>query len=97
MGLAIDLPEAQPFEQAALDLEGSSRVVAAATPELGAQLFRGARLSALRASVIRLLGVSSVEELPIGDLEVERLDPFVEPELCVARSGARGPEKHAER
>jgi myo-inositol-1(or 4)-monophosphatase len=32
-GLAIDLPEAPPFEAAPLDLEGRSRVVAAGTPE----------------------------------------------------------------
>ena len=34
VGLAIDLPEEPPFEAAPLDLEGRSRVVAAATPEL---------------------------------------------------------------
>jgi myo-inositol-1(or 4)-monophosphatase len=33
-GLAIELPDSGPFEQAPLDLEGRSRVVAAATPEL---------------------------------------------------------------
>jgi myo-inositol-1(or 4)-monophosphatase len=33
-GLAIDLPEAPPFEAAPLDVEGRSRVVAAGTPEL---------------------------------------------------------------
>ena len=33
-GLAIDLPDAPPFEPAPLDLEGRSRVVAAGTPEL---------------------------------------------------------------
>ena len=38
-GLAIDLPEAPPFEAAPLDLEGRSRVVAAATPEVCSQLF----------------------------------------------------------
>ncbi|MGB2952907.1 MAG: inositol monophosphatase family protein [Gaiellaceae bacterium] len=38
-GLAIDLPEAPPFGQAPLDVEGRSRVVAAATPELCVQLF----------------------------------------------------------
>jgi fructose-1,6-bisphosphatase/inositol monophosphatase family enzyme len=38
-GLAIDLPEAPPFEAAPLDLEGRSRVVAAATPEVCARLF----------------------------------------------------------
>ncbi len=37
-GLAIDLPEAPPFERAPLDVEGRSRVVAAGTPELCAQL-----------------------------------------------------------
>jgi myo-inositol-1(or 4)-monophosphatase len=31
-GLAIDLPEAPPFERAPLDLEGRSRIVAAGTP-----------------------------------------------------------------
>jgi myo-inositol-1(or 4)-monophosphatase len=38
-GLAIDLPEAPPFAQAPLDVEGRSRVVAAATPEVAAKLF----------------------------------------------------------
>lgn len=38
-GLAIELPEAPPFEAAPLDLEGRSRVVAGATPEVCAQLF----------------------------------------------------------
>ncbi len=38
VGLAIDLFEAPPFEAAPLDLEGRSRVVAAATPELCAVL-----------------------------------------------------------
>ena len=38
-GLAIDLPEAPPFEAAPLDLEGRSRVVAGATPEVCARLF----------------------------------------------------------
>ena len=38
VGLAIDLFEAPPFEAAALDLEGRSRVVAAGTPELCARL-----------------------------------------------------------
>ena len=33
-GYAIDLPEAPPFEDAPLDLEGRSRVVAAGTIEL---------------------------------------------------------------
>jgi myo-inositol-1(or 4)-monophosphatase len=34
VGLAIDLPERRPFEDAPLDLVGHSRVVAAATPHL---------------------------------------------------------------
>jgi myo-inositol-1(or 4)-monophosphatase len=38
VGLAIDLFEDPPFEDAPLDLEGRSRVVAAATPELCARL-----------------------------------------------------------
>jgi len=38
-GLAIDLPEAAPFAAAPLDVEGRSRVVAAGTPDLCAQLF----------------------------------------------------------
>jgi myo-inositol-1(or 4)-monophosphatase len=38
-GLAIDLPEAPPFDAAPLDVEGRSRVVAAGTPYLCAQLF----------------------------------------------------------
>jgi myo-inositol-1(or 4)-monophosphatase len=38
-GLAIDLPEAPPFGAAPLDLSARSRVVAAATPELCADLF----------------------------------------------------------
>jgi myo-inositol-1(or 4)-monophosphatase len=38
-GLAIDLPEAPPFETAPLDLEGRSRVVAGASPEVCARLF----------------------------------------------------------
>jgi myo-inositol-1(or 4)-monophosphatase len=42
-GLAIDLPEAPPFRDAPLDLEGRSRVVAAATGVRVAELF--ARLS----------------------------------------------------
>jgi myo-inositol-1(or 4)-monophosphatase len=37
-GFAIDLPEAPPFEDAPLDLEGRSRVVAAGTPEVCAKL-----------------------------------------------------------
>jgi myo-inositol-1(or 4)-monophosphatase len=37
-GLAIDLPTAQPFGEAPLDLEGRSRVVAAATPALCREL-----------------------------------------------------------
>jgi myo-inositol-1(or 4)-monophosphatase len=38
-GLAIDLPEAPPFGGAPLDIEGRSRVVAAATPEVCSELF----------------------------------------------------------
>jgi myo-inositol-1(or 4)-monophosphatase len=38
-GLAIDLPEAPPFLDAPLDIEGRSRVVAAGTPELCQELF----------------------------------------------------------
>ncbi len=38
-GLAIDLPEAPPFGAAPLDIQGRSRVVAAATPEVAAGLF----------------------------------------------------------
>jgi myo-inositol-1(or 4)-monophosphatase len=38
-GLAIELPEAPPFAQAPLDIEGRSRVVAAATPEVCSHLF----------------------------------------------------------
>jgi myo-inositol-1(or 4)-monophosphatase len=38
-GLAIELPEAPPFGAAPLDIEGRSRVVAAATPELVSALF----------------------------------------------------------
>jgi myo-inositol-1(or 4)-monophosphatase len=38
-GLAIDLPEAPPFAAAPLDLEGRSRVVAGASPEVCARLF----------------------------------------------------------
>jgi myo-inositol-1(or 4)-monophosphatase len=38
-GLAIDLPEAPPFEAAPLDLVGRSRVVAGASPEVCARLF----------------------------------------------------------
>jgi myo-inositol-1(or 4)-monophosphatase len=38
-GLAIDLPEAPPFGEAPLDIEGRSRVVAAGTPELCQKLF----------------------------------------------------------
>lgn len=36
--LAIDLPESPPFDEAPLDTEGRSRVVAAATPEICARL-----------------------------------------------------------
>ncbi len=39
-GLAIDTPEAPPFGDAPLGLEGRSRVVAAATPEACAELWR---------------------------------------------------------
>src|SRR5690349_9038675 len=38
-GLAIDLPEEPPFGAAPLDIEGRSRVVAAATPEVASELF----------------------------------------------------------
>ncbi|MGB2875474.1 MAG: inositol monophosphatase family protein [Gaiellaceae bacterium] len=38
-GLAIELPEAPPIGAAPLDTEGRSRVVAAATPEVCAELF----------------------------------------------------------
>ena len=38
-GIAIDLPEAPPFGSAPLDLEGRSRCVAAATPEVCERLF----------------------------------------------------------
>ena len=38
-GLVIELPEAPPFGDAPLDLEGRSRCVAAATPEVCAELF----------------------------------------------------------
>ena len=42
VGLAIELFEQPPFEDAPLDLEARSRVVAAGTPELCARLGRGA-------------------------------------------------------
>ena len=42
-GLAIDLPEAPPFAAAPLDLAARSRVVAASTPELCAELLRPPR------------------------------------------------------
>jgi len=42
-GLAIDLPEAPPFGAAPLDTEGRSRVVAAATPAISAELFAALR------------------------------------------------------
>jgi myo-inositol-1(or 4)-monophosphatase len=42
-GLAIDLPEAPPFGAAPLDTEGRSRVVAAATPGICAELFAALR------------------------------------------------------
>jgi myo-inositol-1(or 4)-monophosphatase len=45
-GLAVDLPEAPPFEEAPLDVAGRSRCVAAATPERCAELF--GRLSSAR-------------------------------------------------
>ena len=45
-GLAIDLPEAPPFTEAPLDVEGRSLVVAAATEERCAELYR--RLNASR-------------------------------------------------
>jgi myo-inositol-1(or 4)-monophosphatase len=38
-GLAIDLPEASPFGSAPLDIEGRSRCVAGATPEVCERLF----------------------------------------------------------
>jgi myo-inositol-1(or 4)-monophosphatase len=38
-GLAIELPEAPPFGSAPLDIEGRSRCVAAATPEICERLF----------------------------------------------------------
>ena len=38
-GLAIDLPEAPPFGAAPLDIEGRSRLVAGATPEVCERLF----------------------------------------------------------
>ena len=38
-GLAIDLPEEPPFGAAPLDIQGRSRVVAAATPEVASELF----------------------------------------------------------
>lgn len=38
-GLAIDLPEAPPFDEAPLDVVGRSRVVAGATPDVCARLF----------------------------------------------------------
>ena len=45
-GLAIDLPDRPPYGEAPLDVSPHSRVVAAATPELCAELYR--RLSAGR-------------------------------------------------
>jgi myo-inositol-1(or 4)-monophosphatase len=42
-GLAIDLPEARPFEAAPLDLQGRSRVVAGASPAVCARLFAALR------------------------------------------------------
>jgi fructose-1,6-bisphosphatase/inositol monophosphatase family enzyme len=38
-GYVVDLPEAPPYERAPLDVAGRSRVVAAATPGLCAQLW----------------------------------------------------------
>jgi myo-inositol-1(or 4)-monophosphatase len=38
VGLAIELPDDPPFEEAALDVEGRSRVVAAGTPQLCKEL-----------------------------------------------------------
>jgi myo-inositol-1(or 4)-monophosphatase len=45
-GLAIDLPDRPPYAEAPLDVSPHSRVIAAATPELCAELYR--RLSAGR-------------------------------------------------
>ena len=42
-GLAIELPEAPPFARAPLDIEGRSRVVAAATPAVCERLFAALR------------------------------------------------------
>jgi myo-inositol-1(or 4)-monophosphatase len=42
-GLALELPEAPPFGAAPLDIEGRSRVVAAATPEVCDRLFAALR------------------------------------------------------
>jgi myo-inositol-1(or 4)-monophosphatase len=42
-GLSIDLPEAPPFEAAPLDLEGRSRVVAGASPDVCARLHAALR------------------------------------------------------
>ena len=42
-GLALELPEAPPFGAAPLDIEGRSRVVAAATPEVCERLFAARR------------------------------------------------------
>jgi hypothetical protein len=39
-GLAIDLPDAPPFDDAPLDTVGRSRVVAGATPDVCAYLFK---------------------------------------------------------
>jgi myo-inositol-1(or 4)-monophosphatase len=39
-GLSIDLPDDPPFEAAGLDLEARSRVVAAASPQVAAELWR---------------------------------------------------------
>jgi myo-inositol-1(or 4)-monophosphatase len=52
-GLAIDLPEDPPFEDALLDLEGRSRVVAALTPERCAELFAALRTALPRERATR--------------------------------------------
>jgi len=46
LGIAIDLPEAPPFGEAPLDVEGRSRVVAAGTSELCQQLAKALGASA---------------------------------------------------
>ena len=52
-GIAIDLPEAPPFGAAPLDIEGRSRVVAAATPEVA----RASCSPRFRGDPHRLLGL----------------------------------------